>query len=73
MVVKSSHGRIDKREAMLAAGFSDVSIEPTREYTRDDVQALLDSAGLTDTGLVDQVEGKIMSAFVRATKAPVAH
>ena len=57
------------RRLLMAAGFSDVSIEPTREYSRDDVLALLDSAGLTDTGLVDQVEGKIMSAFVRATKA----
>ena len=50
-----------------------MSIEPTREYTREDVEALLDSAGLTDNTLVDQVEGKIMSAFVRATKAPIAH
>ena len=57
------------RRLLMAAGFSDVSIEPTREYSRDDVLALLGSAGLTDTGLVDQVEGKIMSAFVRATKA----
>ena len=61
------------RRLLLAAGFSDVSIEPTREYTREDVRALLDSAGLTDNGLVDQVEGRIMSAFVRATKAPSAH
>ena len=57
------------RRLLMAAGFRDVSIEPTREYSRDDVLALLGSAGLTDTGLVDQVEGKIMSAFVRATKA----
>ena len=61
------------RRLLMAAGFSDVSIEPTREYTRDDVQALLDSAGLADNTLVDQVEGKIMSAFVRATKAPITH
>jgi SAM-dependent methyltransferase len=61
------------RRLLMAAGFSDVSIEPTREYTREDVQALLDSAGFSDNSLVDQVEGKIMSAFVRATKAPIAH
>lgn len=57
------------RRLLHAAGFTDVSVEPTREYTREDVQALLDSAGLSDNGLVDQVEGKIMSAFVRATKS----
>jgi SAM-dependent methyltransferase len=57
------------RRLLLAAGFQDVSIEPTRVYSTDDVQALLDSAGLTDGGLVEAVEGKIMSAFVRAAKA----
>jgi hypothetical protein len=45
-----------------------VSIEPTRVYSREDVQALLDAAGLQDAGLVDAVEGKVMSAFVRAVK-----
>jgi arsenite methyltransferase len=58
------------RRLLLAAGFTDVSIEPTRVYGSDDVKALLDSAGLTDNGLVEAVEGKIMSAFVRASKAP---
>jgi arsenite methyltransferase len=53
---------------LRAAGFTDISIEPTRVYSNDDVKALLDSAGLTDDGLVEAVEGKIMSAFVRATK-----
>lgn len=56
------------RRLLLAAGFTDVSIEPTRVYSREDVTALLDSAGLTDEGLVDAVDGKIMSAFVRAVK-----
>jgi SAM-dependent methyltransferase len=57
------------RRLLLAAGFTDVSIEPTRVYSADDVKALLDSAGLTDDNLVEAVEGKIMSAFVRASKA----
>jgi arsenite methyltransferase len=61
------------RTLLLAAGFTDASVEPTRVYSREDVQALLESAGLTDNGLVDQVDGKIMSAFVRATKGNVAH
>ena len=61
------------RRLLLAAGFTDASVEPTRVYTREDVQALLESAGLTDNGLVDQVDGKIMSAFVRATKGSAAH
>jgi arsenite methyltransferase len=60
------------RRLLFAAGFTAVSVEPTRVYSRADVQALLDSAGLTDGGLVDAVEGKIMSAFVRASKAPAS-
>jgi SAM-dependent methyltransferase len=56
------------RRLLMAAGFTDISIEPTRIYGAEDVNALLDSAGLTDDGLVKAVEGKIMSAFVRAVK-----
>jgi SAM-dependent methyltransferase len=56
------------RRLLVAAGFTDISIEPTRIYGAEDVKALLDSAGLTDDGLVKAVEGKIMSAFVRALK-----
>ena len=60
------------RRLLAAAGFRDISVEPTREYTREDVQALLNSAGLADHGLVDQVDGKVMSAFVRATKPSIS-
>jgi len=56
------------RRLLMAAGFKDISIEPTRIYGAEDVKALLDSAGLTDDGLVTAVGGKIMSAFVRAVK-----
>jgi len=48
-------------------GFENPSIEPTRVYTREDAAALLVGTGL-DASLADQVEGKIMSGFVRATK-----
>ncbi len=51
-----------------AAGFVDASIEPTRVYTREDAQALLESAGLTSPHLLDAVEGRVMSAFIRARK-----
>ncbi|HEX6536459.1 MAG TPA: arsenite methyltransferase [Gemmatimonadaceae bacterium] len=48
-------------------GFENPSIEPTRIYSSDDARALLQGTGLDET-LADQVEGKIMSGFVRATK-----
>jgi SAM-dependent methyltransferase len=53
------------------AGFEKPSIEPTRIYTRDDAAALLEGTGL-DISLADQVQGKIMSGFVRATKPGAA-
>jgi len=54
-------------DLLAEAGFEGASVEPTRIYSRDDAAALLRGAGL-DESLADQVEGKIMSAFVRATK-----
>ena len=49
------------------AGFEDPSIEPTRVYSRDDAASLIAGTGL-DVALADEVEGKIISGFVRATK-----
>jgi hypothetical protein len=63
-------GALEEREfldLLTEVGFENPSIEPTRVYTRDDAAALLQGTGL-DLGLAEQVEGKIMSGFVRATK-----
>jgi len=63
-------GALEEQEfldLLTKAGFENPTIEPTRVYTRDDAAALLVGTGL-DASLADQVEGKIMSGFVRATK-----
>jgi arsenite methyltransferase len=63
-------GALEEREfiALLREiGFENPTIEPTRVYTREDAIALLDGTGL-DVSLADEVAGKIMSGFVRATK-----
>jgi len=63
-------GALEEQEfldLLSEVGFEHPSIEPTRIYTRDDAVALLAGTGL-DAGLADQVDGKIMSGFVRATK-----
>jgi len=52
------------------AGFRDTSIEPTRIYKPEDALQFLTESGL-DTANVAAMEGKIMAAFVRATK-PIA-
>ena len=54
-------------ELLSQAGFESPSIEPTREYTREDAEALLVGTGL-DPALAGDVQGKVMSGFVRATK-----
>jgi SAM-dependent methyltransferase len=48
-------------------GFENPSIEVTRTYTRADAEALLQGTGL-DLDVAADVEGKIISGFVRATK-----
>ncbi|MBA4073234.1 MAG: arsenite S-adenosylmethyltransferase, partial [Gemmatimonas sp.] len=63
-------GALEEQEfiALLhEVGFTNASIEPTRIYTRADAAALIAGTEL-DVSLADQVEGKVMSAFVRATK-----
>jgi len=51
------------------AGFEGPSIEPTRVYTREDAAAMLDTSGDPLLGAqLDDIDGKFMAAFVRATK-----
>jgi len=49
-------------------GFSEPSIEPTRVYKVEDAAAFLTGSGLDPAAVIDDIEGKFMSAFVRATK-----
>jgi SAM-dependent methyltransferase len=53
---------------LTAAGFTDVGIEPTRFHRADEARALLAQAGLDADALAPAIDGKIYSAFVRATK-----
>lgn len=50
------------------AGFGEVSVEPTRVYDINDARAFLSAQGIDADAIAPQVEGKFMSAFVRATK-----
>jgi arsenite methyltransferase len=60
------------RGKLVAAGFEQVEIEPTRVYRVEDAREFLSEKGLDVDALAPQVEGKFMSAFVRATKAKSA-
>jgi arsenite methyltransferase len=45
-----------------------MEIEPTGVYNVEDARAFLTSEGVDLDAITPQVEGKFMSAFVRATK-----
>jgi len=57
------------RHKLVSAGFEHVEIEPTRIYRVADAREFLSEKGLDVDGIAPQVDGKFMSAFVRATKA----
>jgi arsenite methyltransferase len=61
-------GEQDYRAKLTAAGFAKVDIEPTRVYDIEDARAFLSAEGIDVDAIAPEVEGKFMSAFVRATK-----
>lgn len=61
--------RDDDYVAKLAnAGFESIDIEPTRVYNIEDARAFLSTEGVDVDAIAKQVEGKFISAFVRAKK-----
>jgi arsenite methyltransferase len=64
-------GALEEREfeALLReVGFEDPSLEPTRVYDPEDARSFLEEAGLDVDAVAAAVEGRILSAFVRARK-----
>lgn len=55
------------RSLLAEVGFEGIEVEPTRVYRAEDAEAFLQEAGIDPAG-VDEVDGKVMSAFVRARK-----
>jgi arsenite methyltransferase len=56
------------RSKLAEAGFESISVEPTRVYNIEDARAFLSGEGIDVDAIAPQVDGKFMSAFVRATK-----
>jgi arsenite methyltransferase len=59
------------RDKLAHAGFEQIDVEPTRIYRASDARQFLAEAGLAADDVAGQVDGRFMSAFVRARK-PVA-
>src|SRR5271168_2104261 len=58
----------DYRSKLAAAGFERIDLEPTRVYNVDDAREFLMGQNIDVDAIAPQVDGKIMSAFVRAVK-----
>jgi 2-polyprenyl-3-methyl-5-hydroxy-6-metoxy-1,4-benzoquinol methylase len=56
------------RAKLEAAGFEGIGIEPTRIYRAEDARSFLAGRNFDIEAMAPQLEGKFMSAFVRATK-----
>jgi arsenite methyltransferase len=59
---------MEYRDLLADAGFRRVDIEPTRVYTAEDASAFLAGSGLDAEAFSAEIDGKFMSAFVRARK-----
>lgn len=56
------------RAKLEAAGFMEIDLEPTRVYDVADARQFLSEAGVDVDAIAPQVEGKFVSAFIRAVK-----
>ena len=56
---------------LARAGFDEIDIEPTRVYTIEDARQFLTGEGIDADAIAPLIEGKFMSAFIRAVKPPV--
>src|SRR5437870_436253 len=59
---------VDYRHKLSAAGFEQIEIEPTRIYRVEDARELLSAAKIDVDSIAPEVDGKFLSAFVRAVK-----
>ena len=56
------------RAKLAAAGFENIDLEPTRVYRLEDAREFLNREGVDVDAIAPQVDGKFISAFVRAVK-----
>ncbi len=56
------------RAKLKAAGFAEIDLEPTRVYDVEDARQFLSESGVDVDAIAPQLEGKFVSAFIRATR-----
>ena len=62
----------EHRNKLAAAGFTQIEVETTRIYKVEDAREFLSGAGIDVDAIAPQVDGRFMSAFIRAVKPPAA-
>jgi arsenite methyltransferase len=58
----------DYATKLATAGFDSIDIEPTRVYSIEDARQFLAGEGIDADAIAPQVDGRFMSAFIRAVK-----
>ena len=58
----------DYRRRLEAAGFEQIELEPTRVYRAEDARHFLEASGITGPDVAAAIDGRFISAFVRARK-----
>jgi hypothetical protein len=53
---------------LASAGFEQIDLEPTRVYRIEDAREFFTGQNIDVDAIAPQVDGKFMSAFVRAVK-----
>ena len=66
--VAGALGEAEYSSKLAKAGFEAIDIEPTRIYGVEDAREFLGGEGVDVDAIAPQVDGKFMSAFVRARK-----
>jgi arsenite methyltransferase len=62
----------DYRTKLAKAGFTSIDVEVTRVYGIDDARTFLAAEGLDGDAIAAEVDGKFVSAFIRAVKPSVS-
>ena len=66
--VAGALGADEYRRNLSAAAFEQIDMEPTRVYRVDDAREFLSAQGVDADALAREVDGRFMSAFIRAVK-----
>jgi len=70
--VAGALGEEEYRRKLANVGFEEIDLEPTRIYHVEDAREFLTGRGIDVDTIALQMEGKFMSAFVRARKPVTA-